>query len=105
MFQDPELRPPWNVTVHFGQYPEQEILKCESRSEINPWITYVEKSNWYFDFRDVVRTQFMSSIKEADQLKHGGKIISMMQKKDHNQLWQGLHNGEIKTFSNQDFFS
>ena len=35
----------------------------------------------------------MSSVKEADQIKHGGKVISAMQKKDHNQLWQGLHNG------------
>ena len=36
----------------------------------------------------------MSSVKEADQLKHQGKVVSAMQKKDHNQLWQGLHNGE-----------
>ena len=37
----------------------------------------------------------MSCIKEADQIKHGGRVISSMQKKDHNQLWQGLQNGEI----------
>jgi hypothetical protein len=35
----------------------------------------------------------MSRIKEADQIKHCGKVVSAMQKKDHNQLWQGLHNG------------
>ncbi len=35
----------------------------------------------------------MSSVKESNQLKHGGKVISAMQKKDHTQLWQGLHNG------------
>jgi hypothetical protein len=37
---------------------------------------------------------FMSSVKESDQLKHGGKVVSAMQKKDHTQLWQGLHNGK-----------
>ena len=36
----------------------------------------------------------MSCIKEADQIKHGGRVISAMQKKDHNQLWQGLQNGK-----------
>jgi len=36
----------------------------------------------------------MSSIKEADQIKHAGRVISSMQKKDHTQLWQGLQNGE-----------
>lgn len=35
----------------------------------------------------------MSSIKEADVLKHRGQVISGMQKKDHNQLWLGLQNG------------
>ena len=44
----------------------------------------------------------MSCIKEADQIKHGGRVISAMQKKDHNQLWQGLQNGKNKSmlFSN-----
>ena len=37
----------------------------------------------------------MSCIKEADQIKHGGRVISAMQKKDHNQLWQGLQNGKL----------
>ena len=39
----------------------------------------------------------MSCIKEADQIKHGGRVISAMQKKDHNQLWQGLQNGKNKS--------
>ena len=37
----------------------------------------------------------MSCVKEADQIKHGGRVISAMQKKDHNQLWQGLQNGKL----------
>ena len=37
----------------------------------------------------------MSSVKESDQLKHGGKVVSAMQKKDHSQLWQGLQNDKF----------
>ena len=35
----------------------------------------------------------MSSLKEADGLKHRGQIITNMQSKDHKQLWMGLCNG------------
>lgn len=35
----------------------------------------------------------MSCLKEADFLKHRGLVINGMQKKDHNQLWLGLQNG------------
>lgn len=43
----------------------------------------------------------MSSIKEADALKHKSQVINDMQKKDHKQLWMGLQNGEqiIKLFA------
>ena len=40
----------------------------------------------------------MSSLKEADQLKHNGKVVSMMQKKDHNQLWLGLTSDKFDQF-------
>ena len=40
----------------------------------------------------------MSSVKESDQLKHGGKVVSSMQKKDHSQLWQGLQNDKFDQF-------
>ena len=61
--------------MHFGDFPEETILKCFSR--------------------DDVESQFMSCVKEADQFKHGGKIMSTMQKKEHNQLWLGLANGML----------
>lgn len=37
----------------------------------------------------------MSSIKEADTLKHKSQVVNDMQKKDHKQLWMGLQNGEL----------
>lgn len=51
-----------------------------------------------FDFaflpiREIVEAHFMSCLKEADVLKHRGQVMSAMQKKDHNQLWMGLVNG------------
>jgi len=72
------LGPPWKLNVHFGDFPEETILKCFSR--------------------DNVESQFMSCVKEADQFKHGGKIMSTMQKKEHNQLWLGLANDKFDQF-------
>lgn len=69
---------PWNLIVHFSKFPEQDILHCDSR--------------------ETVEAHFMSCIKEADQIKHGGRVISAMQKKDHNQLWQGLQNDKFDQF-------
>lgn len=37
----------------------------------------------------------MSSLKEADGLKHRGQVITNMQGKDHKQLWMGLCNGTV----------
>lgn len=65
---------PWTITVHFGNAPADQVLRCPNR--------------------EVVESQFMSALKEADFLKHRGQIISTMQKKDHSQLWLGLINGK-----------
>lgn len=55
-------------------FPERDLLHCPSSS--------------------VIEAHFMSSMKEADALKHKGQIINDMQKKDHKQLWMGLQNGK-----------
>lgn len=47
----------------------------------------------------MIEAHFMSTIKEADALKHKGQVINDMQKKDHKQLWMGLQNGESCHFS------
>lgn len=49
---------------------------------------------FFSNSREVIEAYFMSCIKEADVLKHKGQIVNGMQKKDHNQLWMGLHNGK-----------
>lgn len=60
--------------VPFQRFPEEEVIRCTSK--------------------DVVESQFMQMVKEADQIKHRGEIISVMQKKDHKQLWSGLASGK-----------
>ena len=70
---------PWTITVHFGNAPADKVLRCPNR--------------------EVVESQFMSALKEADFLKHRGQVISTMQKKDHSQLWLGLINGEAEYLS------
>ncbi|KAH0622188.1 hypothetical protein JD844_024280 [Phrynosoma platyrhinos] len=65
---------PWNITVHFKNFPEKDLLHCPSK--------------------DVIEAHFMACIKEADALKHKSQVINEMQKKDHKQLWMGLQNGK-----------
>ena len=44
---------PWSITVLFSYFPVEQILPCHAREQ--------------------VESVFMSSLKEADQLKHSGK--------------------------------
>ena len=81
---NPELTLPWRITVHFSQFPVDTLLPCQTRDQVTTIIVMTSSNN----FQSQVETVFMSSLKEADQLKHSGKIVSQMQKKDHNQLWQ-----------------
>ncbi|KAK1171154.1 autophagy protein 5 isoform X1, partial [Acipenser oxyrinchus oxyrinchus] len=69
---------PWNITVHFQNFPEKDLLHCTSNY--------------------VIEAHFMSCIKEADVLKHKGQVINEMQKKDHKQLWMGLQNDKFDQF-------
>ncbi|XP_017467155.1 PREDICTED: autophagy protein 5 isoform X1 [Rhagoletis zephyria] len=69
---------PWNLTIHFSKFPEDLLVKMSTR--------------------ELLESHFMSCLKEADVLKHRGQIISSMQKKDHNQLWQGLGNDKFDQF-------
>lgn len=62
-------------------FPDSDLLHCPSNS--------------------VIEAHFMSSIKEADALKHKSQVVNDMQKKDHKQLWMGLQNGETHTHTHQ----
>jgi autophagy-related protein 5 len=68
---------PWYVNVHFEKCPD-EILECSSK--------------------EIVESYYLSTVKEADALKHKGKIINEMQKKDHKQLWYGIQSDKFDQF-------
>lgn len=69
---------PWKLTAHFEDFPEDEIMHCLSR--------------------EAVESHFMSTLKEADALKHRGNIINGMQKKEHKQMWMGLVHDKFDQF-------
>ncbi|XP_014780325.1 autophagy protein 5 [Octopus bimaculoides] len=69
---------PWKLTVHFQNFPKDELLHCPNK--------------------DAVEAHFMSMVKEADALKHRSQVINGMQKKDHKQLWLGLLNDKFDQF-------
>ncbi|XP_045197350.2 autophagy protein 5-like [Mercenaria mercenaria] len=69
---------PWKLTVHFQDFPEDEIIHCVGR--------------------EAVEAHFMSMLKEADALKHRSNIINGMQKKDHKQMWMGLVHDKFDQF-------
>ncbi|XP_040576577.1 autophagy protein 5 [Lepeophtheirus salmonis] len=75
---DASFHLPWNLNVVFGEFPSEEIIR--------------------FNSRESLETYFMSCLKEADQIKHGGRVLSKMQKKDQNQLWQGFQNDKFDQF-------
>lgn len=69
---------PWNLIVHFQNFPEDEVMHCPSK--------------------DAVESHFMSVVKEADALKHRSHFINNMQKKDHKQMWSGVTNEKFDQF-------
>ncbi|RWS14969.1 autophagy protein 5-like protein [Dinothrombium tinctorium] len=69
---------PWNLTLHFENFPEDELIR--------------------FNNRALIESMFMSTIKEADALKHRSQVINAMLERDHNQLWMGLQNDKFDQF-------
>ncbi|KAL5010532.1 hypothetical protein ScPMuIL_012837 [Solemya velum] len=69
---------PWSITVHFQNFPRDELLHCPNK--------------------EAVESLYMSTLKEADALKHRSQIVNSMQRKDHKQLWIGLQNDNFDQF-------
>jgi len=78
LHSSPDLVLPWRITVHFDGYPDTQILRCSSK--------------------DTIRIHFMSTVKEADALKHKGHVVNAMQEKDHHQLWAGFNSDRFDQF-------
>lgn len=69
---------PWRLILHFSDFPSKDLVKCNTKNSI--------------------KTLFMSSIKEADALKHKGSVTKNMLEKDQNLLWSSLVNDKFEQF-------
>ncbi|KAG8182079.1 hypothetical protein JTE90_008614 [Oedothorax gibbosus] len=78
-FYGAEAQLPWNVTVHFKDFPESDILHCEGG-------------------RACVQAHYMSVVKEASVLKHRTQLVQSMHPKEHKDLWQGFEKDKFDQF-------
>uniref|UniRef100_A0AC34F8G6 Autophagy protein 5 n=1 Tax=Panagrolaimus sp. ES5 TaxID=591445 RepID=A0AC34F8G6_9BILA len=68
---------PWVVTIRFQTFPD-DLVKCGTI--------------------DLMRHYFIQTVKEADQLKHKGAIMSAMKSEEHAQLFNGICNDKFDDF-------
>lgn len=70
---------PWPLTVHFHEFPEQELLRCPNE--------------------EVIKNNFMNTLKEANYIKFGdsGKV-NKLSLQESNALWDGIRNFDHDTF-------
>ncbi|KAI6189879.1 Autophagy protein 5 [Aphelenchoides bicaudatus] len=68
---------PWTITVHLKNFPDS-LLRFSTREE--------------------KRSCFFQAIKEADQLKHKGNVVSDMKPEEHNRLFDSLCNHKFDDF-------
>ncbi|CAF0728095.1 unnamed protein product [Adineta steineri] len=71
---------PWQIIVHLSKFPENELIR--------------------FPDKETIEAHYMTTLKEADALKHKGQIIGDMQKRDHKQLWNSLFQDKYENFWN-----
>ncbi|KAE9549923.1 hypothetical protein FO519_006865 [Halicephalobus sp. NKZ332] len=68
---------PWVVTLRFKNFPD-ELVRCGTH--------------------DLMRHYFLQTVKEADQMKHKGAIMSTMKVEEHGQLFQSITNDKFDDF-------
>lgn len=77
-FYGADSKLPWNVTVHFQNFPESELIHCPNKQ--------------------AVQSHFMATVKEASALKHKTQVVQSMVPKEHKELWQGLEKDKFDQF-------
>jgi autophagy-related protein 5 len=71
-----ESSTPWHVTLHLKNFPN-ELIRAN---------------------KDAMRNCFLQSIKEADYLKHKGKVMEAMHPDEHARLFESLGNDRFDDF-------
>ncbi|XP_019852942.1 PREDICTED: autophagy protein 5-like [Amphimedon queenslandica] len=69
---------PWEITVHFKDYPTDDILIYEGK--------------------EALEGHFLSKLKEADWLKHGAKVIQQFTPSEFGKLWQSISQHHFEDF-------
>lgn len=69
---------PWNLTLHFSKFPEEQLVRCSNQKSME--------------------AMFIAYIKEADQLKHRGDVMSHLLERDHKALVSGFFNSKFDQF-------
>lgn len=69
---------PWCITVHFQNFPADVLLSCPCD--------------------EAIESNYMMTLKEADQIKHKGQVISNMSRNQHLQLWHGIKMENFEEF-------
>lgn len=71
-------RLPWTITVHFKNFPEEDLL--------------------HYRGKEAMESHFHSKIKEADCLKHRSEIIQSLTQEEFCRLWDGLKQSNFVDF-------
>jgi len=63
---------PWNLTVHFSEWPEDKLVKLDTEGK-------------------VLQSTFNNAVKEASAIRHGsGKVVMALGREETNALWEGV---------------
>jgi autophagy-related protein 5 len=69
---------PWEITVHFRNFPEDILLHCDSK--------------------EAVEAHFKSKLKEADFVKHKSEVIQSLTPQEFGQIWKGFSENNYDEF-------
>jgi autophagy-related protein 5 len=69
---------PWEITVHFRNFPGDILLHCESK--------------------EAVEAHFKSKLKEADFVKHKSEVIQKLTAQEFGQIWKGFSENNYDEF-------
>ncbi|KAJ8115942.1 hypothetical protein OPT61_g2525 [Boeremia exigua] len=79
--EDDRQRLPWKLTVHFSDYPIEQLVRLDVEDE-------------------VMHDLFRNSVKEADYLRTGtGKTVMFLSEKDSTQLWHAVKQHDFSLYN------
>uniref|UniRef100_A0A914BYW4 Autophagy protein 5 n=1 Tax=Acrobeloides nanus TaxID=290746 RepID=A0A914BYW4_9BILA len=103
--EDIDVKDVWleyNGQILKWHYPIGLLYDMHVADVTLPWVINVRSQNHPDELvhpsKDTMRHIFLQAIKEADQLKHRGQVISSMTKDEHNRLFDSVVNNKFDDF-------